>query len=114
VEAKTTAVTALPQLRLMMQSLLDERFHLKFHRETRELPIYPLSFVKNGMRGPGLTDAPGEPCGPPGPQETTVKRAAPRALWDSQSWPRPHLRTARPDKSVVRPALHAPRADSSG
>jgi uncharacterized protein (TIGR03435 family) len=64
-EAKAAALTALPQLRLMTQSLLDERFKLKFHRETRELPIYSLTLVKSGVKGPGLTDAPNEPCPPP-------------------------------------------------
>jgi uncharacterized protein (TIGR03435 family) len=64
-EAKATALTALPQLRLMTQSLLDERFKLKFHRETRELSIYSLTLVKSGVKGPGLTDAPNEPCPPP-------------------------------------------------
>jgi uncharacterized protein (TIGR03435 family) len=64
-EAKAAALTALPQLRLMTQSLLDERFKLKFHRETRELPMYSLTLVKAGVKGPGLTDAPNEPCPPP-------------------------------------------------
>ncbi|HEX3875714.1 MAG TPA: TIGR03435 family protein [Bryobacteraceae bacterium] len=79
VEAKTAVKTALPELRLMMQSLLDERFQLKFHRETRDLPILTLSFVKNGVKGPGLTDAPGEPCGPPVAPEKTAA-GLPRAL----------------------------------
>jgi uncharacterized protein (TIGR03435 family) len=64
-EAKAEALTALPELRLMTQSLLDERFKLKFHRETRELPIYSLTLVKSGVKGPGLVDAPNEPCPPP-------------------------------------------------
>jgi uncharacterized protein (TIGR03435 family) len=65
VEAKATKLTALPELRLMTQSLLDDRFKLKFHRETRELPMYSLTLVKSGAKGPGLTDAPAEPCPPP-------------------------------------------------
>ena len=31
-----------PQLNLMLQQLLEERFKLKVHRETRELPVYVL------------------------------------------------------------------------
>jgi uncharacterized protein (TIGR03435 family) len=64
-EAKATHLTALPELRLMTQSLLDERFKLKFHREPRELPIYSLTLVKSGVKGPNLVDAPSEPCPPP-------------------------------------------------
>ena len=60
-----------------------ERFHLKFHRETRELPIYALSFVKNGVKGPGLTDAPGDPCGPPGPLETNAAGCPARPVGQS-------------------------------
>jgi uncharacterized protein (TIGR03435 family) len=40
---------------LMMQSLLEERFHLAVHRETREMPVYAL-VMANGDRafGPSL------------------------------------------------------------
>ncbi len=38
------------QLRLMLQSLLAERFHLKLHRETKELPVYVLLAAKNGAK----------------------------------------------------------------
>lgn len=62
-EAKASALTALPQLRLMMQSLLDEKFKLKFHRETKELPVYTLTTVKNGVKGQGLIEAPNQPGG---------------------------------------------------
>jgi uncharacterized protein (TIGR03435 family) len=65
IEAKASKLTALPELRLMTQSMLDERFKLKFHRESRELPIYSLTLVKSGVKGPGLVDAPTEPCPPP-------------------------------------------------
>jgi len=38
------------QLSPMMQDLLVERFHLKFHRETRELTVYALTLAKNGPK----------------------------------------------------------------
>jgi uncharacterized protein (TIGR03435 family) len=39
---------------LMVQSLLEDRFRLKVHRETREVPVYELMFAKAGNAGPKL------------------------------------------------------------
>jgi uncharacterized protein (TIGR03435 family) len=36
--------------RPMMQSLLAERFHLRFHREQKEMPVYALVVGKNGPK----------------------------------------------------------------
>ena len=41
------------QTRAMVQSLLEDSFHLKVHQETRELPVYNLTLLK---RGPKLSD----------------------------------------------------------
>jgi uncharacterized protein (TIGR03435 family) len=38
------------QLRLMMQSLLNERFNLRVHKETRELSSYALAVNKDGPK----------------------------------------------------------------
>ncbi|HEX4310094.1 MAG TPA: TIGR03435 family protein [Acidobacteriaceae bacterium] len=38
------------QTSLMMQSLLAERFHLRVHIETRELPVYALVVAKSGSK----------------------------------------------------------------
>ena len=38
------------QMQLMIQSLLEERFQLKAHYETRELPIYNLVVAKDGLK----------------------------------------------------------------
>ena len=38
------------QLDLMLQVLLEDRFHLKFHRETKELPVYTLTVGRNGPK----------------------------------------------------------------
>ncbi len=36
--------------RLMLQTLLADRFNLKFHRETRELPVYAMVIGKSGVK----------------------------------------------------------------
>ena len=38
------------QYQLMVQKLLADRFHLQFHREQRELPVYELTVLKSGSR----------------------------------------------------------------
>jgi uncharacterized protein (TIGR03435 family) len=38
------------QLRLMLQSLLADRFKLKLHRETKEIPVYALVVGKGGPK----------------------------------------------------------------
>jgi len=45
------------QLRPYLQALLAERFNLKFHGTTKELPVYELTVAKNGPR---LTEHNGE------------------------------------------------------
>lgn len=37
-------------LRLMFQTLLEERFQLKYHWESRELPVYGLTVAKHGPK----------------------------------------------------------------
>src|SRR5258707_1005426 len=37
-------------MREMMQVLLEDRFKLKFHRETKELPVYALVAAKGGVK----------------------------------------------------------------
>ena len=39
-----------PQLQLMLQALLADRFALKVHRETKELPVYALTVGKKGPK----------------------------------------------------------------
>ena len=41
-------------MRLMMQSLLADRFGLKIHFEDREMPVLEMSLLKPGQPGPKL------------------------------------------------------------
>jgi len=51
------------QIRLMVQSLLAERFQLAVHFETRELPAFAVTLVKPGVFGPKLRPhSEGPPC----------------------------------------------------
>ncbi len=52
------------QMRLMMQSLLAERFKLAVHTETRQLPVLALVLARPGKIGPRLRPHPsdGPPC----------------------------------------------------
>jgi uncharacterized protein (TIGR03435 family) len=45
------------QVFLMLRALLEDRFQLKYHRETRELPVYALSLAKGGPKLPQPTDS---------------------------------------------------------
>lgn len=49
----TAGTLATPQAKLMLQSLLEDRFQLRAHLETRELPVYHLVL---GKRGPKLSE----------------------------------------------------------
>ena len=51
VEGKAEDPRADPdQLRLMLQSLLEDRFQLKLHRENKEAPVYALVVAKDGPK----------------------------------------------------------------
>jgi uncharacterized protein (TIGR03435 family) len=50
IDAKGEAQTGDREFPPMMQALLMERFQLRFHRETRELPVYELVLAKNGPK----------------------------------------------------------------
>ncbi len=50
VEAKAERPASLDQLHQMFQNLLVDRFQLKFHRETKEMPCYALVLDKSGSK----------------------------------------------------------------
>ncbi len=49
-EAKAEGDPSYQQLGPMLQALLENRFQLKVHRETKELPVYALVVMKNGPK----------------------------------------------------------------
>ena len=70
------------RLQLMMQSMLEDRFQLKAHLETRELPIYNLVVAKDGPKiklSDDQTPLPFMAAGPPRPCDSTSTAAAPPA-----------------------------------
>jgi uncharacterized protein (TIGR03435 family) len=50
IDAKFPAGTTTAQFRLMLQSLLADRFHFSMHRETRELPAIAIEVAKGGLK----------------------------------------------------------------
>jgi len=50
IDAKFPAETSTAEFRLMLQSLLADRFHFSMHRETRELPAIALEVAKGGLK----------------------------------------------------------------
>ena len=56
ITATTTTPAQPPQMRLMAQRMLAERFQLKAHWEKREMPVYLLTMARpDGRPGPGMT-----------------------------------------------------------
>ncbi|MEO5924011.1 MAG: TIGR03435 family protein [Bryobacteraceae bacterium] len=49
-KAEGDAPRTVAEFRAMLQSLLAERFHLKFHRETKEMQVYALVIAKDGIQ----------------------------------------------------------------
>ena len=88
VEATAGAAASVDQVRAMTRTLLEDRFHLKTHTESRELPVYVLSIARrDGSLGEQIKAAGAEcvpirpPAGappPPPPPAGPAPAAAPR------------------------------------
>jgi uncharacterized protein (TIGR03435 family) len=60
------------QMRLMVQSLLADRFKFTFHFEAQQVPVLTLTLIKPGKTGPKLRPhADGTPCETPTPPEAS-------------------------------------------
>lgn len=63
IDARTEAAPTKDQLRLMLQSLLADRFKLAVHFASREVPVFALTLSKPGKLGPKLRPhSEGPPC----------------------------------------------------
>jgi len=72
VDARAAGNPTRDELMLMLRALLEERFHLKIHHESREMPVYALTAGKSpklpsAREGACATAVPGqpEPAAPP-------------------------------------------------
>jgi uncharacterized protein (TIGR03435 family) len=80
IEARAEGAPTRDQIRLMMQSLLADRFHLALHIESRPLPVYALVLAQPGATGPQLKLHPADtPCPVPSNDATDAVPAKPAA-----------------------------------
>jgi uncharacterized protein (TIGR03435 family) len=76
------------QMRLMVRSMLVERFGLKVHYETKDVSVYTVELIKPGVLGPGLRPHPNDnSCS--GPAATVTLRPATETATDAQPAPVP-------------------------
>jgi bla regulator protein BlaR1 len=63
IQARAAGTPTKDQMRLMMQSLLAERFKLAVHFEKQQVPVFALTLMRPGKLGPQLRPhADGPPC----------------------------------------------------
>jgi uncharacterized protein (TIGR03435 family) len=98
IEAVSEGKTSPAEKRLMLRSLLEERFQLKVHREERQMPVYELTAAKGSLK---LHASAGGGCLPPdrnvalapGQQPRQIEGSAIRmnafAVWLSEVLQRP-------------------------
>jgi uncharacterized protein (TIGR03435 family) len=73
IQARVEGNPTKDQMRLMMQSLLSDRFKLALHFERRRLPVYALVLTKPGATGPQLRPhSEGPTCDSPPPSDESA------------------------------------------
>jgi uncharacterized protein (TIGR03435 family) len=80
ISARAPADTSIDQMRLMMQALLADRFHLVAHYQTADAPVFALIVAKSGVTGPNLQPHPvSDSCAAPAaPNQAAPDQPAPR------------------------------------
>jgi uncharacterized protein (TIGR03435 family) len=75
IAAKIPAGSTKEDVRLMWQSFLEDRFKMKVHRETKEMPVYELVVGKGGFKEKEWVDRkPDDPAEVPNERGTPPKR----------------------------------------
>jgi uncharacterized protein (TIGR03435 family) len=75
IEARAAGTPTKNQMRAMMRSLLEERFKLAAHLETREAPVFALVLVKPEKLGPRLRPHPEDgSCAAAGSDDEAAKK----------------------------------------
>jgi uncharacterized protein (TIGR03435 family) len=73
ISARAPADTSIDQMRLMMQALLADRFHLVTRYVTADAPVFALVLAKPGVTGPNLQVHPAsDACPAPGQSPATA------------------------------------------
>jgi uncharacterized protein (TIGR03435 family) len=77
IQARAPADTSIDQMRLMMQALLADRFHLAAHFQTADAPAFALTLVRPGATGPNLRPHPvSDTCAAATPQSDPPAQSA--------------------------------------
>lgn len=78
IDATTAGTATFEQMRAMLQALLENRFRLALHRESKELPVYELIVPRAPIKlplpkeGSCVAQSPNSPPPPPGGHSPTV------------------------------------------
>jgi len=80
IQARAPADTSIDQMRVMMQALLADRFHLVVHNQTDDAPVFALVLAKSGATGPNLQPhPPSDTCVAAAPDQTSAPVPPPAA-----------------------------------
>ena len=78
ISARAPADTSIDQMRLMMQALLADRFHLVIHYISADAPVFALVLAKPGATGPNLQPhPPSDACAAPVPDQSSAPASHP-------------------------------------
>lgn len=101
------------EVRRMFQSLLEDRFKLKIHRETRELPVYELTVAKGKPRMAPSSEGPMN-LTLEGKHLTVKPGECSTSMWNDGSHIICHAAAMEKIVAEVSRGLHAPVVDRTG
>ena len=82
IDAKAPSAATVPQMRLMMQSLLEDRFKVVMHKETRETRLYSLTRARSdGQLGRNIAPCDRSQTSPPWSRMPLPSDALPFVGW---------------------------------